>query len=214
MMHVNTDFIPQEHGFRFVNRFEFSGEFKLPFGIRIDLGDIVYGLCGGMCFAALDYFNLGEPIPTIADVEDVGQEYKTYLWDRQLDSLWLPVVPKVIEWMLRDDIDVGRSTARWEVPKMRRRIDKGTPVVLALIRVSLGESATKNHQVLATGYEFDDITKQLTIHVYDPNHPLEKPTLTMDLARPSQGINAKQSTGEPLRGFFIIEYKSQKPPAE
>ena len=209
-----TDFVPQQHGFRFVNRFEFSFDFKLPFGVRIDLGDIVYGLCGGMCFAALDYFNLGEPVPDIAEVEDVSQDYVAYLWDRQLDSLWLPVVPKVMEWMLRDDDDIGRATARSEIPKMRRRIDKGTPVVLALIRVSLGASATKNHQVLATGYELDDATKQLTIHVYDPNHPLQKPTLTMELARPSQGINARQSTGEALRGFFIINYKPQRPPAE
>jgi hypothetical protein len=214
MMLKDTDFIPREHGFRFVNHFEFSFDFKLPFGVRIDLGDIVYGLCGGMCFAALDYFNFGEPVPTISEVEDIGRDYLTYLWDRQLDSLRLPVVPKVIEWMLRDDNDIGRTTARWEVPKMRRRIDKGAPVVLALIRVSLGESATKNHQVLATGYELKDATKQLTIHVYDPNHPLRKPTLTMDLARPSRGINAKQSTGEPLRGFFIIKYKPQRPPAE
>ncbi len=211
---VKTNFNSQTHGFHFVNSFEFSSEIDLPFGKTIDLGDVVYGLCGGMCFSALDYFHAGKLIPTITEVDDIDTKYKLYLWDRQLDSLRLPVVPKVIEWMLRNDNDVGRRTSRYEVPKLRRRLDKGTPAVLALIRVRVGESATQNHQVLATGYEFDQVTRHMTVHLYDPNHPGKKPRITMELARPSQGINPKQSTGEPLRGFFIIKYRRQRLPKD
>jgi hypothetical protein len=36
---------------------------------------------------------------------------------------------------------------------------------------------------------------------YDPNHPGETPTLTMNLTKPSVGIALAQSTGEALRGF-------------
>jgi hypothetical protein len=34
----------------------------------------------------------------------------------------------------------------------------------------------------------------------------------MNLARPASGIKLAQSTGEPLRGFFKIEYTQASPP--
>ena len=49
-----TDFEVQKQGFRFWNYFDFSLKFELPLAGAIDLGKIIYGLCGGMCFAALD----------------------------------------------------------------------------------------------------------------------------------------------------------------
>lgn len=209
---VRTNFSAKDHGFQFINAFPFSVEFSLPFAGSIDLGHIVYGLCGGMCFSALDHFHTGKPVPAQTSVPDMGTDLHRYLWDRQLDSLSLPVIPKVIEWMLRDDGDVGRLTARREVPKLYRRLNKGNPAVLALIRGRGVEDPTQNHQVVAVGYDFDETTKQLTVDLYDPNHPGQEPRLTMNLARPSRGIEAAQSTGEPLRGFFVITYKPQTPP--
>ena len=178
----------------------------------------MYGLCGGMCFAALDYFHAGKPVPDQITVPAIGTDLYRYLWDRQLDTLSLPVILRVIEWMLRDDGDVARLTARREFPKLYRRLDKGNPAVLALIRGRGVEDPTQNHQVVAVGYDFDETTRQLTVYLYDPNHPYDpnypgqEPRLTMNLARPSRGIEAAQSTGEPLRGFFVIAYKPQTPP--
>lgn len=208
-----TAFIPQEHGLRFVNSFAFpfSTTFQLPFSGAVDLGDIIYGLCGGMCFTALDYFNLGKPVPEVDSVEELSTNYLLYLWNRQLDSFGLLTIPKVIEWMIRNDIDVAKRTARYEVPKLRRRIDKGEPVVLALIRTEHGDSPTKNHQVLATGYTIND-DKRMLIDLYDPNHPGKNPQLSIDLSRPSLGLDASQTTGEPLRGFFMIKYWLESPP--
>jgi len=49
---VKTPFKAQQHGFRFVNRFDFPGffDFNLPFirPIPVSLGELVYGLCGGV----------------------------------------------------------------------------------------------------------------------------------------------------------------------
>lgn len=213
MQTISTNFQPLERGFHFINSFDFDVTLDLPFINPIQLKEIFYGLCGGMCFAALDYFNAGLPIPTVADNDHLPPALLTYLHTRQLDSLGLPVVPKVIEWMLRDDLDVGRLTARTEVPKLRTRLEKGQPCVLGLIRVHSGENPTDNHQVLATGYDFDDQSGLMTIHLYDPNHPGEAPSLTLNLSQPAQGINLSQSTGEPLRAFFLINYKAQKPPS-
>lgn len=210
---TKTAFIAPTHGFKFVNRFEFDlgVSFQLPLVSAVNLGDIVYGLCGGMCFASLDYFYSEKKLPPYSRPEDIPTSYLLYLWDRQLDSLRLLVVPKVIEWMLRDDNDVGRRTVRYEVPKLRRRLDKGQPVVLALIRARGLDRVSKNHQVMAVDYEEDLRTRQMTIHLYDPNHPGKQPKITLDLSRPSRGINIKQSTGEALRGFFMINYRWQAP---
>jgi len=209
---VRTNFSAQHHGFGFANRFEFSFEFELPLAGPINLGRIVYGLCGGMCFAALDHFHAGIPVPTPTSVQEVAPELRSYLWQRQLDSLSLPVILKVIEGMLQDDGGLGRLTAQREFPKLHRRLSRGDPAVLCLIRAHGVEDPTQNHQVVALGYDLDETTRHLTVYLYDPNHPGQEPVLSVKLARPSRGIDATQSSGEPLRGFFVIDYQRQIPP--
>ena len=205
-----TDFEVREHGFHFWNYFDFSLEFELPLVGAIDLGEIVYGLCGGMCFAALDYFH-AKVLPALDTVIDDGSALYDYLLLRQLRSLAAPVVPlKILEWMIRDDLDVARRTASREFPKIRRRIAKGNPAVLLLIRAGGFSDPTQNHQVVATGYDLDEATQDVKIFLYDPNHPDEEPTLDMNLADPKHGIDLKQSTGEHLRGFFVLDYRPRK----
>ncbi len=208
---VSTNFSPPRDGFRFINRFEFNFPVKipLPFVGEVDLSNVVYGLCGGMCFSALDYFYSGDPVPDVSQVSEIEPKLFAYLCDRQLDSLGIPILLKVIRWMVSDDHYIGLHMTRYELPKLRRRLDKGEPVVLALIRVRGLDDPTKNHQVLTTGYEYDPDTKQMVLTLYDPNHPGKEPTLNMDLNRPGEGIQISQSTGEFLRGFFIIGYTPQ-----
>ena len=209
---IRTDFSPLDHGFRFHNSFEFHFEFRLPFAGSIDLGSIAYGLCGGMCFVALDYFHAGTPVTPEMDVGAIDPELRRYLTERQVDSLSLPVIPKVIEWMLRSDEDVGRLTSWREFPKLYRRLNKGEPATLVLIRARGVEDPTQNHQVVAVGYDFDEHSRGLVVYVYDPNRPGQEPTLSMNLAHPSSGIDATQSTGEELRAFFVVDYEQQTPP--
>ncbi len=211
MVLVKTKFSPPNDGFRFVNRFEFKFpvKFQIPLVGQVDLSEVVYGLCGGMCFSALDYFYAGEAVPGVSQVDAIDNKLFIYLADRQMDSLSIPVLLKVIRWMVSEDRYVGLRMTRYELPKLRRRLDKGEPVVLALIRVRGLGDPTKNHQVLATGYEYDSNSKRMVVTLYDPNHPGKEPTITMDLERPSEGIQLSQSTGEFLRGFFIIDYSPQ-----
>jgi hypothetical protein len=206
-----TAFHPQQDGFKFINRFDFPDFFqlKLPF-IRfapISLGELVYGLCGGMCFAALDYFHAKLPIPSFTDVDEVSLKLFRYLWERQLSSLSANVVHKVFKWMVIDDNTVARTVNQWEIPKLRGQIDLSTPAVIALIRTKGFGDPIKNHQVIACGYDFEPTTKDMKVYIYDPNHPGEQPTLSMNLSKPSQGIGLAQSTGEPTRGFFLLDYE-------
>lgn len=207
-----TDFSVQEHGFKFLNSFTFSLEFEIPFVGTIDLDDLILGFCGGMCFGAIDYYHAGIDIPAQTTIPVEGSELFKYLRDRQLDSLSIPMgVLKVFEWMLLSDKDVWRRVAWREFPKLRRRIDPGKPAVLVLIRESGLIDPTKNHQVVARGYDFNEVTRDLEIPIYDPNHKMRDASLTMNLATPSSGINIAQSTGEALRGFYVLNYKSQMP---
>ncbi len=215
MAQARTQFVAEQNGFRFVNSFAlpFPTQIKLPLLGEINLEKVVYGLCGGMSFAALDYYYAGRPVPGYEQVADLPTDYLLYLWGRQLDSLGVVVIPKVIEWMLRDDRDVALSTARYEVPKLRRRLDQGKPVVLALVRAKGISDPTVNHQVIATGYDFDESTRQLKVYLCDPNYPRWTSNLQLNLTVPGKGLQAVQSTGEKLRGLFMIQYGPEKPPS-
>jgi hypothetical protein len=105
-----------------------------------------------------------------------------------------------------------------EWPRIRREIDAGSPAVVGLVRTA-GWSPwrlTTNHQVLAWAYEARE--GAITIRVYDPNHP-RRDDVTLEItldATPAAGpgggrpwrdrIGLRQSTGEPLLGFFRQPY--------
>lgn len=207
MARSRTAFSAQDHGFRFPNLFRFSFRAHWPLVGAIDLGSITYGLCGGMCFASLDFFYAGRAVPSQADIEQTSPRLRRHLVRRQLHSMSGLVMPKVIRWMLRSDTGIVRLVANRELPELAKRLDGGAPAVLALIRSRGVQDPTQNHQVVALGYDFDEATAQLTITLYDPNHPGQEPTLSMNLARPRHGISLNQSTAEPLRGFFLIPYR-------
>lgn len=216
MIQARSKFVVSTNGLLFVNSFSlpFKPIFTLPLVGEIDLSKVIYGLCGGMCFAALDYYYAGQPVPSYSRTEDLPSNFILYLWDRQINSFGFFVVPKVIEWMLRDDGDVAVRTARYEVPKIRRALDQGQPVVLGMVRGKGSTDPTVNHQVLGTGYDFDETTRQFKVYLYDPNYPDLDSSLSMSLASPSQGLQGAQVTGEPFRGLFVIPYKAQQPPEE
>jgi hypothetical protein len=126
-------------------------------------------------------------------------------------SLSLDTLKNVFTWTLQDDLDVAKWTANNEVPQLRASLDKGKPAVLALIRVEKS-MPTSNHQVLAIDYEMHADTRVLEITLYDPNHPGKAPKIFLDLTNPKEGIRPRQSTGEPLRGLFVIDYEPRDPP--
>ena len=213
---IKTNFKPNLHGFSFPNSFIFPDFFQTKLTILsanlASLGDLVYGLCGGMCLAALDYHYAQISPPQYTNTEDIPWPYFLYIWHRQITSLRNPVVPKLFEWMLSDDSTVARKTNRWSIPQIQQRLKAGDPTAMVLVRVKGITDPTKNHQVLAIGYEYEPATKDLKILLYDPNYPKEQPELTMNLSNPNQGIALAHSKGGTVRGFFPIDYKKEAPP--
>lgn len=216
MVNVCTNFNPQVNGFKFINYFQLpkSISLDLPFIhlSSISLPNLVYGLCGGMCYSALDYYYAGKTILADTAIPTNGSSLYEYLLSRQLNSLDHGTIAKVMVWMLTDDDNLGSKIAQSEIPVLRASLDAGKPAVLVLIRVSGLNDPSHNHQVTAVGYDFDPDTNAMMIYLYDPNHPEEEPTISLNLANPANGVNLSQSTGEPLHGFFVTKYQAQMLP--
>jgi hypothetical protein len=129
---------------------------------------------------------------------------------RQIASLSLDIVTQIYDWQSAPDEghwnrkhSVGyRTKGEWW--KLKASLDAGRPTNLVLIRVEgYLSNPTDNHQVLAIGYTYDPTTKHLEIYDYDPNDPQKTNTLSMNLGLPNSRLDARDSIGSRLRGFFV-----------
>ncbi len=84
-------FVPSTCGFQFSNRFPSVPLFKLP-GTDIAIGDASNGLCGGMVYAARDFFEAGQQIPDTR-VAPAGGVLFDFLVRRLFDSFDLELPP-------------------------------------------------------------------------------------------------------------------------
>ncbi|HEX5590553.1 MAG TPA: hypothetical protein VFX65_09715 [Candidatus Limnocylindrales bacterium] len=168
-------FLPSRHGFAFANRWPSGPAFEWRAGyLRIGIGDVADGLCGGMCHAAADRFLRGEATAAEAPQPMAGAPLFREIARRQLDSFhWLVGVPFRF-WWASTRLRAGRWTAadqarEWRV--IRADIDAGRPAMLGLVRAATGSpfSLNANHQVL--GYAYEAAPSTATIRIYDPNHP-------------------------------------------
>jgi hypothetical protein len=208
--------------------------FGLPGAILVPIGILAlrnkleaglapgYGLCGGMAFAALDYFLTGEQVPRGKDYGDrpaAGTPLRRYLWQRQIRSLvsdldrflaWLVMLKHVpTAWPFGGGPARLAALTRKEWAKLKARIDQGTPVPLGLVRDT--EYVFDNHQVLATGYD-EEHTSSGTIYLYDPNCPDTESEICV--AWDGDGMRLAESCAgvSPLRGFFCEIYTPSTPP--
>lgn len=212
MMAITTQFTHKNHGFRFPNAFAIN--IHLPLRTQPWSVNTYYGLCGGMCFAALDYYYNNIPIPSLATQPQHPSAMFWYLVKRQIHSFRLMTVPiKVIYWMFNTDNRLLNYTVNKVIPELESSLSNGNPVVLALIRQKGWANPTNNHQVIVTGIDTLSTQDRITLHVYDPNHPFPEQTeIHINLNAQGEPSSIKQTTHEPLRGFFIIPYRPQQPP--
>ncbi len=200
-----TPFAPATHGFKFVNNFTLQ-----PSVFGLDLGSWDLGLCGGMSAGALHRFNAGQPIPNDANPPAQGTPLFDELLDRQKRSLPASVIQRIYDWQSAPDEShwnrkhsVGYLTKQ-EWPGLKAELDANRSTQLVLIRVEgYLANISKNHQVLAIGYEWNPTTKDLTIYDCDPNDPGNTNRLTMNLGLSNSRLVAQDSTGKRLRGFFV-----------
>lgn len=223
-------FLPSRHAFGFSNSWPEQPAVTVdtPFG-RLKLGNAKGGLCGGMVFAALDYWYAGCVPP--AHQPAVGEPLYRYVVKRLIQSWRLPAgVARYYRWMTLPDGDrvfsvLGRRvvatrgvawrTVAVQLPRIIADLDAGRPAPLGVVTVASANPLQLrfNHQVLAYGYEVAG--DSVTLRVYDPNRGGDDATFlrvdTRDPTRPPE-IAHNLGIGRRVRGFFRTGYTRSTPP--
>jgi len=218
-------FLPSRHGFGFDNSWPSQPALVLPTPLGdIRIGNAAGGLCGGMAFAALDYWRAGAAPP--AERPAAGQPLYRYIVTRLIQSWRIPTgVAKYYWWMNLPDGDttvrlLGRRilterglswrTIAIQWPRIRAELDRGRPVPIGVVTVSSSRprDLSRNHQVLAYGY--DGTGGRVTLRVYDPNRGRRDDILiAFDTATPAEPTTFEHNLGlgqRRVRGFFRAAY--------
>ena len=198
---VHTGFDPARHGWSLPNRFLWGPGKRWT-----------YGLCGGLCYAALDHWAAGLPIPLDQDPAHLRPSLRAYLRRRQLASMAPRHLAALARWLLMANASAEQRVFAHTVPPLCAALDSGRPTPLMLIRTRGLVRPWDNHQVVAHGYWRNPATGALHVQVYDPNHPRQTVEITLDPPGEAGSHRLSQSTGEPLRGLFPIGYRPMCPP--
>ncbi len=221
-------------GFAFANSWppQPAIEEQTPFG-RVPIGDASGGLCGGMVFAALDYWHAGVAAPTARPA--LHDPLYDFIVQRLIDSWHIPAgVVQYYQWMVLPDTDrvvsvlghdiVAERGLSWrtltvEWPQIQADLDNGVPVPLGLVTVASVNPAdlAANHQVVACSYASEGGRDgRITITVYDPNSPKrDDVTLSFELVDPvgPTSFTTTINIRHPVRGFFRTPYERAPVPA-
>lgn len=224
---VMTRFNPKEHGFKFKNNFKnvFISE----------LNWTTSGLCGGMAYSALDYFNNRTRIPHQDFMPAEGTTLQSYIYNRRVNSIegnldkWAEYGFNPGGARNREFFSWGLQFGNGRLGELRQRIDQGQPVPLGL--QSCGSDCgcpggcPGSHQVLAIGYDLGRYkgnlnanSEDVSIFVYDPNYPNQILTLKPNVAGAMYGYaETLQKNGKPYqprwRAYFVdTKYSRATPP--
>jgi hypothetical protein len=215
---MRTAFNPFEHGFKFSNVFT-NPVIRIP-SLGIDFS--TRGRCGGMAWAALDYYVNNLAVPAEDSLPRDGSPLADYCYSRLMENIlangWkfvhfmrTPLHPTLV-----NGIGVARATREEELPRLRQLLDSGKPCTLGLCQsTSLGELGN-DHQVVAYGYEEQAPFTRIFIydvnHPNDVNHPSREVTLDLTATYASGEWEIRQSTGEVWRGLFVVPHPPMIPP--
>jgi hypothetical protein len=218
-------FLPSSCGLHFLNYYphEPTLTVSLPLGKVLPIGDAANGLCGGMVFAAADFFEARQAVPPDTDPPPAGSPLYQFIVKRLLDSFNPPLgIGRYIELMEPAFPDAGigfglpgRASVmiHEEWPRIKSTLDAGHPVPLGLIKVKSDQlqDLCKNHQVLAYGYDLHGTA--LTIWLYDPNYPNRDDVhIQLSIASVTAPVPLAYAPPEPLYCFFHTPYTPATPP--
>ena len=228
---ARAPFLASRDGFAFRNSWPNQPAVTLdtPFG-DITVGNASKGLCGGMAFAALDYWYADRTPP--ADKPDRGTPLYDFIVKRIIDSWDVPTgIMQYYQWMTLPDADdsftafgrdvvtrrgVAWRTATQQWPAIRADLDRRVPVPLGLViaRSKDPRRLSWNHQVLA--YAYDLTGSRVDLRVYDPNSAQSDDVrISFDTADPGDHLAVTHNVrvSRPIRGLFRATYAPVKPPA-
>lgn len=240
---MKTNFSARTHGFPFANSFT-NTIFTLPKGWRVAtllrlgfrgveknnrISIVSDGLCGGMSFAALDYYYANIPPPEKVESDNLNIVFSlnakwfagnkeegliSYLHERQLDSFNLTDVFRFFRYIYMPDDDRSWSkgiqsvTLKEQLQKLVHELKAGHPCALALIHSYKLANFNLNHQVVCYGYKVDE-NGNVKLEIYDPNFPGEEKILC---CRDKGKYWVYEGDNKKWRGFFVQNYYKVLPP--
>jgi hypothetical protein len=161
-----SSFLPSQDGLAFTNAWPSEPAVVLPtpFG-KINIGNAAEGLCGGMVFAALDYWHTGIQPPATRPAP--GEPLYRYIVQRLIDSWHLPAgVAQYYQWMNLPNGDSGFEvfgrrvvtdrglawrTIQTQWPQIAADLDHGTPAALGVVTVASANPADLGFQPPGAG---------------------------------------------------------------
>jgi hypothetical protein len=214
-----SEFKPSRDSFAFANHFD-----GLPVkSTLLDRAGQAYGLCGGMSFAATDFFLAKFDLPEQKSAPQKNSPLWNYLFSRQTETLNNGTAEKFVLWTSLDDsgkLGVPALTLP-QAEAAKKLLDAGLPAVLGLIQTDDAMEIFTNHQILAYAYEEKEGTT--TFHTYDPNFPRDDNRIVtvetfeqialgekIACAKTLRG-SSKDKTLRTIRGFFVLPYAARDP---
>ncbi|HUD36262.1 MAG TPA: hypothetical protein VMR14_05150 [Streptosporangiaceae bacterium] len=225
-----SGFLPSADGFAFTNSWPSAPAVTVqtPLG-PIGIGNAANGLCGGMVYAALDYWLAGL-VPPVARPAPGTPLYR-YIVRRLIDSWHVPAgVAEYYLWMNLPDADastdlLGRTvviqrgvswrTIEQQWPLIKASIDSGVPATLGVVTEKSANPALlgNNHQVAA--YAYSTAGTEVTLRAYDPNSGQDDNVwIRFDGSNPQLATTFASNVNLdlPIRGFFTTAYSPASPP--
>jgi hypothetical protein len=189
------------------------------------------GMCGGMVFAVMDYFNMHQLPPLDTTPPNSGDDpLFQFIRDRLVDSFdifgsgyrWLayssPLYPDGDEGVQQSlSLARGRSwvTYREEWPKIRDDIDAGRLSPIGLVQTN-NMAIGDNHQVLA--YAYRQTGQSVDLWVYDPLIPdADNLRLHFDISDTTRPVRVERvgdrwsELKTPRRIFAILHMEGYQP---
>jgi hypothetical protein len=212
-------FKPTVHGFHFVNQFASDVIMNEMYDVPTWMfPDMSWGLCGGMCFAALDRYFRREPVPDTKTTPGKGDDLFHELVMRQMKAVAQVGMNNILDYQARPDEghwynprhSIGHLTLTEQWPGVRSKIDAGIPTTICLIRAEPWDPRIgNNHQVVVYDYSIDGGLVRL--HVYDPNIP-DNDTVVVGFRTDghNSALHAYQEPGQDPRGFLRVPYDRQE----
>jgi hypothetical protein len=223
-------FLPSRDGFAFRNSWPPAPALEIPTGLgTLGIGNAARGLCGGMVFAALDYWHAGIASPAAQPAP--GSSLYRYLVRRLIESWRIPQgVARYYQWMRLPDRNqrvnvrgrrvltrrgVSCRTIASEWPQIRASLDDGMPVPLGLVTVASANPLQLGHNHQALAFAYTRSGSEVILRVYDPNSGQHDGiAIAFDDSSPAAAtFRHNLNLARPVRGFFRVGYSPAIPPS-
>lgn len=191
-MSTMTTLDPSKHCFRFSNN-----DIKWTYGPFSGKA-----LCGGMCYAVMDYFHHGMSIPIDEEAPPEGTTLQAYILDRQITAHVNTVPTFGLAYMTSTGTRVQESINL--IPVLDYNLGMYGPAIMCLTGVK------KGHHVIALGCKTGPSPE---IQLYDPNFPTAIVSLTLESVTANFKRWKHSFSQETWYGFFLdTDYKKKVPP--